>query len=312
MWLYRFLKTCDSISLYRDLYGSRIKSKTNDLGQFPAELSIETINLCNARCTICAHPDMRRKKSLMDTSLANGLIEQAAQSKLQKLFLSGFGEPLLDKRLPEFVALAKSRGINDIGIVTNGYLLTPDIAGILIESGLTEIVISIDGFTAESYEKIRLGLKFDRLVKNIQQLSSLKNRSKVRVRLSCVDLVTNHNQKKIAHRLFGRYVDGIDFRQAQGWTALYGQQIAFRTPHFIPNPIPCRYLWDSMSVYIDGTVPACCLDYEAKGVMGNAAETPLSDIWNGNRFADYRQAHLEGRKSELEPCHGCGYYSVWW
>jgi radical SAM protein with 4Fe4S-binding SPASM domain len=255
---------------------------------------------------------MKRKQGFMELNLVNNLIKQAAEGNVRKLFLSGFGEPLLDKRLPEFISLATKAGIRNILIVTNGYLLAPDIADDLIGRGLNEIIISIDGFTAETYEDVRLGLKFDKLADNIRQLPGLKNRKKARIYLSTVDLLANRGQRKIAFDTFGKYIDDIYFRQAQGWTALYGRQIAAWTPHFAPNNIPCRYLWDSASVYIDGRVPACCLDYEAKGEMGNAAEKPITEIWQGERFAEYRRVHLEGRKSELEPCKNCGYYSVWW
>ena len=248
----------------------------------------------------------------MDTHLVNSLIDQAGKGKTARLFLSGFGEPLLDNRLPEFIAHARSCGIGNISIVTNGYLLTPKVADSLIEAGLNEIIISIDGFTEETYEKIRVGLKFEKLLENLEGLTSIKNRQNVNIILSCVDLIHNQREKPIAYSRFGRYVDSIIFRQAQGWTAKYGQEMAGYSPHFEPNAIPCRYLWDSASVYIDGTVPVCCLDYEAEGVMGNASQESLESIWQGERFSHYRQAHLQNRKSELAPCRKCGYYSVWW
>jgi len=309
---YKLLKFCDKIPIYSSVYSNRIVSKTATISDFPNELSIETTNLCNARCTICAHPDMKRPKGKMETSLAMSLIDQAAENKVGKLFLSGFGEPLLDKRLPDFIAHARKQGIENLSIVTNGYLLTSETAFSIIDAGLNEIIISMDGFTAETYESIRLGLKFDKVAENIRQLPKLKNRGLANISISCVDLIHNSNERKQAFELFGRCVDGIYFRQAQGWTGEYGQLQAGYSPHFAPNSIPCRYLWDSASVYIDGTVPACCLDYEAEGVMGNAAKDSLNKIWQGEKFKYYRRGHLVNHKDKLSPCAKCGYYSVWW
>jgi len=309
---YRLLKFCDKSSLYRKIYLKRIASKTSNVSDFPAELAIETINLCNAQCTICAHPDMKRLKGKMEASLVMSLIDQAAEGKVCKLYLSGFGEPLLDKRLPDFAAHAKSKGIANISIVTNGYLLTVETALLITEAGINEIIISMDGFTAATYENIRIGLSFEKLVNNIKQLSSLKNRQKVNIAISCVDLIHNQAERKQAMALFGPCVDSIYFRQAQGWTGKYGQLQAGYSPHFAPNSIPCRYLWDSANVYINGAMPVCCLDYEAEAVMGNAGETSLRDIWQRGRFDFYRRQHLENRKNELSPCRKCGYYSVWW
>ncbi|MCP4581938.1 MAG: radical SAM protein [candidate division Zixibacteria bacterium] len=310
--LYKLLKFCDKIPPYKAIYSNRIAKEAAIVSDFPNELSIETINLCNAKCTICAHPDMKRAKGKMETDLAKSLIDQAAMAKVGKLFLSGFGEPLLDKRLPEFIARARHQGIENLSIVTNGYLLTPETAFTIIDAGITEIIISMDGFTAETYENIRLGLKFDKVADNIKQLPGLKNRALANISISCVDLIHNHNERKQAYDLFGRCVDGIYFRQAQGWTGRFGRQEAGYSPHFEPNTIPCRYLWDSASVYIDGKVPACCLDYEAEGVLGDASRDSLSDIWRGERFKYYRQGHLANHKDKLSPCAKCGYYSVWW
>lgn len=310
--IYKFLKLCDKIPIYSGVYEKRIRSRTSELHSFPEELSIETINLCNAKCTVCAHPDMKRPKGKMQTDLVYSIIDQASQGKVKKLYLSGFGEPLLDSRLPDFVAYAKTRGINNICIVTNGYLLTTTTAADLVNAGLNEIIISTEGFTKETYEKIRIGLKFKKLVENIKSLSYLKKRKSVRIDISCLDLIHNRAERHMAFRLFGRYVDNIYFRQAQGWTGKYAQSLAGYSPHFEQNPIPCRYLWDSTSVYIDGKVPTCCLDFEAEGVMGDAVNESIESIWRGERFKFYRQAHLQNQKAQLNPCGKCGYYSVWW
>jgi MoaA/NifB/PqqE/SkfB family radical SAM enzyme len=311
-YFYRLLKLMDKIPPYRSFYNKTIASKAEKVGDFPSELSIETVNLCNAKCTICAHPDMQRHKGKMPAEMVYSLIDQAALGNVDRLFLSGFGEPLLDNRLVDFISAAKQKGIKNISIVTNGYLLIPELAEKLVAAGLNEIIISMDGFTPGTYEKIRIGLKFAKLAENIRGLSSLKNRDQVNISISCVDLIHNRDEKKQAKELFGRHVDAIYLRQAQGWTRRYGQQIASYTPHFGPNRVPCRYLWDSASVYIDGTVPVCCLDFEAEGIMGNANEFDLASIWKGNKFDGYRRLHLDGRKDELSPCSKCGYYSVWW
>jgi MoaA/NifB/PqqE/SkfB family radical SAM enzyme len=309
---YKLLKLCDKIPVYSKIYKKRINSKALKVSDFPEELSIETINLCNAKCTICAHPDMKRPKGKMQTDLVFSLIDQAGRGKVKKLYLSGFGEPLLDNRLPDFVDYARDRGIGSISIVTNGYLLTATLAADLIEAGLSEIIISTDGFTKETYEKIRIGLEFERLVENIRNLSSLKKRKAVKIDISCLDLIHNIGERRTAFKLFGKYVDNIYFRQAQGWTGEYARSLAGYSPHYSSNSIPCRYLWDSMSVYIDGRVPTCCLDFEAEGVMGDAVKESIKKIWIGERFNFYRQSHLQEQKSQVSPCRKCGYYSVWW
>lgn len=309
---YKLLKACDRFRPYTWFYKRRINKRAANIRPFPSELSIETTNLCNARCTICAHPQMRRAKGKMDSALVRSIIDQAKHGDVERLLLSGFGEPLLDKRLPEFVAYARDSGIERISIVTNGYLLSPALANELVDAGLREMIISMDGFTAETYESIRLGLNFEQLLDNLKSLPATMNRKQARITISCVNLPHNAAEREIASALLGRHVDGIYFRQAQGWTGAYKQEPGSYSPHFEPNAIPCRYLWDSASVYIDGSVPVCCLDYEATAVMGNARSESLEEIWRGLAMNRYRQSHLQRSKHTLNPCRRCGYYPVWW
>ena len=310
--LYKLLKLLDRFAPYRRVYRGIIIKKSGKSPPLPSEIAIETTNLCNARCAICAHPVMKRPQGYMDSALVKSLIDQAAAARVRKLFLSGFGEPLLDKRLPEFIALAKNKGISAVAIVTNGHLLREPLAKELIKSGIDEVTISIGGFTDDIYEKVRSGLKLTPIIENVKRFHDLRFKGRPRVNIASVDLITNHGQRHLAKSLLGAYVDSIFFRQAQGWTENIAEEMAAWSPHYEINDIPCRYLWNSINIHIDGKVPACCLDYEGLGNMGDATCQPIEDIWNGRRFTDYRNAHLHASKSGLEPCKNCGYYSVWW
>jgi len=89
------------------------------------------------------------------------------------VYLSGWGEPLLNKKIFDMIKLAKDSGCI-AGFTTNGMLLTEKTSEILIELDLDILSISIAGATKNTYEAIRVRSNFDRLAKNTKALSNLK------------------------------------------------------------------------------------------------------------------------------------------
>lgn len=90
------------------------------------------------------------------------------------VYLSGWGEPLLNKRIFDMVRLAKDSGCST-GFTTNGMLLTEKTCGRLVELELDILGISIAGATMKTHEAIRVGSNFSRLATNIKVLSNLKD-----------------------------------------------------------------------------------------------------------------------------------------
>lgn len=94
---------------------------------------------------------------------------------LKELHLQGMGEPMMHPQLFEMVTYAVRR---DVTVTTNSNLtlMSHRRAEQCITSGLSVLHVSLDGATAASYEDIRLGGKFERVVDNIQKVCRAKNR----------------------------------------------------------------------------------------------------------------------------------------
>jgi len=70
------------------------------------------------------------------------------------------GEPTLHPELTRIVARMRELGFRRRQLITNGYLLTPDLIEALNEAGLTDLQISVDGVkrnatTVKVLEKLR-------------------------------------------------------------------------------------------------------------------------------------------------------------
>lgn len=69
--------------------------------------------------------------------------------------ICGFGEPLMNRDVARIVRHARTHGLSErIEITTNGSLLTHELSDALIDAGLTRLLISVQGVTAEKYKEI--------------------------------------------------------------------------------------------------------------------------------------------------------------
>jgi radical SAM protein with 4Fe4S-binding SPASM domain len=91
---------------------------------------------------------------------------------LSSVWLQGLGEPFLSKNIFKMIRYLKKRRIY-VNTVTNATLLNEDVCKEIVSSGLDEIDISLDGATAETYERVRVGAKFQEVINNAKTLTSL-------------------------------------------------------------------------------------------------------------------------------------------
>jgi hypothetical protein len=87
-----------------------------------------------------------------------------------------YGETFMHRRATDMIRHAKS--VNpDVTIIcsTNGHFFrTPDQQRAIIETGVDEIIFSVDGASQEVYEKYRVGGRFDIVVKAMRGLLEMR------------------------------------------------------------------------------------------------------------------------------------------
>lgn len=274
---------------------------------FPKRVSIENTNACNARCTICPREKLTRDIQTMDMDTFTKLLDDCVQAGASKLSLHNFGEPLMDNNLVEKVAYAKGKGMEETFIVTNASLLTQDRSRELIEAGLDRIKISFYGVTRDEYEGIHVGLDYERTLLNVYDLLGAKK---------------EHGGKKpkITLRYIGKPFSFLRFVKQwlpyRGLCSVVPGKLHNYTTGRDFNPVggikrpdalkSCRYLKRSvLYILVNGDVVPCCYDFNGGLVMGNALEKRISEIWNGEQFSAFRQAHNERQFDAYSICAGC-------
>ena len=155
-------------------------------------LTVLTTLQCNFACDYCLQGDHGEwNKSVNKMSLATAhkvgdwLAERLDTVKPKKLALTFFGgEPLLNLEVLYLIAeraweATQDRGTEmEIHVITNGLLLTPEVAARLKPLGLGSFKVTLDG-DRESHDRMR-PLRggqgtFDKIIENIRQVAPLCN-----------------------------------------------------------------------------------------------------------------------------------------
>lgn len=288
------------------------------VSKFPLHVDIETTNCCNLRCVMCPHgfPTAEFKKSLgsMDFELAKHIIDEGSRKGLASIKVNWRGEPLLwRKYLASLIRHAKNRGIIDVIMNTNGLLLDREFSEETIESGLDQIVFSVDGNSQESYQSIRKGGDFNRLVNNLETFIDIKKSKrnvKPLVRVQMVKQNNNINEIAAFIERWSGLVDSITFQDYTN-RGEEKERLSVKSERFEKvGRRPCPQIWQRVVVTWDGKIVMCCRDWDSENVLGTldyAQGRNIEYFWNGEELKRVRDLHLKRRLDEIPVCAKCSY-----
>lgn len=301
--------------IYHQFIHTKTQQTINQYHQFPHTIRIENTNFCNARCYMCPHSDMKRHQGIMSRQLYQKIIDQIQSKSIHSINLHNFGEPLVDKDFVWKVKYAKKKGIKNISTNTNGMLLTPTLSKQIIKSGLDELYISVDAATQKTYQKIRIGLNYQRVQKNIKTLIKLKKKLKSdnpKIILDFLEFQLNQHEVKKFISKWKNLVDGVCISQIHDWSNKknLGLQKIHNYVEF--SQAPCRLPFTDLLVNWDGTVSLCCQDTEGEVILGDLNQQTISQVWQNQKYQKIRQSHLNLQTKNLKLCQNCKLRTFWW
>ncbi|RUL81418.1 GTP 3',8-cyclase MoaA [Tautonia sociabilis] len=137
-------------------------------GRVHNNLRISVTDRCNIRCTYCM-PELVQflpRQELLTFEEIERFVRVAASQRITKVRLTG-GEPLVRRDLPVLVEkLAHVPGIVDVGLTTNGLLLSP-MARALFDAGLRRINVSLDTMDPGRFERLTRRPGFEQVIAGI-------------------------------------------------------------------------------------------------------------------------------------------------
>jgi MoaA/NifB/PqqE/SkfB family radical SAM enzyme len=160
------LKPGDTVALREQLNSFQVRQPVTRL----RKLYIEPTSQCNLTCRTCIRNIWNEPLGHMPMAIFNHLIQglQAFTSPLTVVF-GGFGEPLFHPHIIEMVKKVKALGLA-VELITNGTLLTENVARALLSTELDVLWLSLDGASAESYADVRPGAMLPEVLSNVTRL----------------------------------------------------------------------------------------------------------------------------------------------
>lgn len=292
----------------------------------PIVYNIETTNACNMVCEMCPRTTMMTRKiktlrnnffvSLVDQLKPHSEADwQAWEDFVFKKYgipsnamsenhfflyiiprviqLHGYGDPLLDKHMDDHVKILKERGFQSY-FSCNPSNINMESTVSMFENGLTYIKYSIETVDDELHKKIRGNASnFTESYKKIMELLEIKKKNdyKTVIIITMLDL-HRPNQKEEFEQLKEMFKGSdvyIYFKsEDQQW---------YRKDYHGTNSVHwsefCKHPWMSMTIKSDGEVAMCMEDYNNQIILGDANSESLFDIWNGEKYKQFRKAHID-------------------
>ncbi|MBI3853730.1 MAG: radical SAM protein [Verrucomicrobia bacterium] len=307
----------------------------------PIKLDIENVSRCNFHCTMCVVSDWPKGKRGEDMSLADfqRLIDE--QYGLVEIKLQGIGEPLMQGDVFfEMIKYARARQIW-VRTTTNASLLhVKDNYKKLVDSGVNEIQISIDGADRATFEGIRRGSRFDKVIENCKLINAYcreKNISRTKMwtvvqrgnQHQLEDLVRLAHDAGFTNQVFSleltnwgldkwdvrnglvnvedsldhdRLLALVDLGQSLG-VKVWFWNITEKYNASSPDKL-CPWPFERAFVSSDlRTVPCCVIGNPDAYELGRGKS--FLETWNGDDYVAFRQAHLDGKIPKV--CEFCYY-----
>lgn len=315
------VKTINFFKLVFSYYISRILRKPVLMGM-PAAIAIEPTTACNLSCPECPSglKSFTRNTGNINKEHFELMVEKIKKNSIH-LTLYFQGEPFIHPYFSEMVKYASKCNIYT-KTSTNAHFLTDTLCEKIVESGLDQIIISVDGITNETYKKYRIGGELTVVIKGIETLINCKKRKKSRtpeVVLQFIVFEHNKTELKDINAFFKRTgADTLTIKTAQVYNLNSEQTLipsdsrlsrykkVAKNKFQIKNRLlnHCWKMWHSCVITWDGNIVPCCFDKDARYVMGNILNDSLEDIWNSERYIGFRKQLLSNRKS-IDICTNC-------
>jgi pyrroloquinoline quinone biosynthesis protein E len=304
----------------------------------PVKMDIELTSRCNFQCSICLHSAANPGYFGSDMSFADFKKLLDNQPGIIELKLQGVGEPLLHPNFFKMIDYARQKEIW-VRSSTNGSLLhINNNFRHLIDADISEIQVSIDGTSQETFELIRPGGHFSRVKENcilLNQYSHSVHKKRTRMwtvlqKENCHELSQfpklasdlGFNRLSISLELadwgntFGEEISRMHSVNPQTWQKQFievyqkglslGIEVSFWTInkkysfHSPANVCP----WPFSRSYISSNlhiVPCCKIADPQTADFGLAKD--FKNIWFGEKYQWFRDAHLQGKIPKY--CQSC-------
>jgi len=292
---------------------------------FPPVIQVEPTNTCNLKCPLCPTGlgIMKRKKGFMSMKTFQAIIDELGDT-LITVILYGWGEPFLNKDLPKMIRACKIRNILTTTSTNGNSILTIKNALDIVDSGLSGLIIAMDGSNQEIYKKYRKSGDFKKAIRSVSLIEEAKKRRGSEYPYTNIRLVVTRNNlhdipemEKLAAKMgvnmfsyksvcsMTHSNEFKNYEPTEDSKCRYEYKGTSRIPKGF---LKCTFPFRQPTVFWDGTLVGCEFDYDSNASWGKIGEENFKKIWNNSRAMKLRNTIRRGRRDKLPSfCTRCPY-----
>lgn len=279
------------------------------------EIRIENTNRCGYSCVFCPREKMDRPQDIMpmdDFGLVMQRIGDYHPDYQNWFHLHGFGEPLLDKYLPEKIVIAKAMfpKAKTFLVTTLGVSVGEDYLRALINNGLDMMTVSFYASEREKYKAVTGTSMFDTALKNLITVGNI-----VKSLPRYMNVTVTGDMEGIADKV------GVESRSAPWLKKLmenYGFNFFYPKVHNYGsgrayNPADLQGLCtvfngarrNILQITWDLNVKPCTFDFNASMKLGNLRMQGIAEIFNEKPYRELALAQATNDLSRYPACANC-------
>jgi len=304
-------------------YNDRVELKNVLPLNTPFTLNVFPTNACNFKCNYCAQSlgakamkeynnyDVSEKMNM--TTFEKLVFDSKKFNRPYKLLsFMGHGEPLLNRDLPKMIKLANKHKIADrIEIITNASLLDREYSDELIDAGVTNLRVSLQGLSSEQYKNTSaVKIKFEDLVENLKYFHDKGKNKGSNLFVKVLDCSLDYNQEKDFYELFNNMSSRMYIEEVKpvydtvGFTKDMDNLTRDRYGNYHEKREVCPLAFFTLSVWPNGDIAPCDAIYKPI-VLGNVNQDDISKVFNNRKNNEFRLKLLNGEKNNMFGCNKC-------
>ncbi len=270
------------------------------------EVQLETTSYCNASCSFCPNPTLKRTKCFMSDETFNFLLRklQNEKIKIERFILHLNGEPLTDPNLFERITKIKTVfPYAEVRFTTNFGLADQEKRQKILSCGVDEVTISINSLDEDEYKNI-MGLDLRTTLANVESFVLMRSEKNSNIKIN-FSIVARESNIKMVEEFKRKYGTIGNIRVIQ-----LGQWVGKDKPDDYNSSIKsqkrvCPILWHTINVLSNGEYSLCCFD--AEGIINKSIyDGSIMKTWRSGYFQKLRWLHLFKGRINKE-CINCSF-----
>ena len=293
----------------------------------PLAIDLHVTHYCNFKCNYCvlSASEEQIKKSgfpleVMSWDLFERFIDQIKEFKdpIKMITMSGVGEATTHPRIVDMVReLRKSGKVKTIQIVSNGALIDKKMGQELVNAGLSELRISLQGMNEKKYKEIaKVDFDWDKFYENMVYFSKIKGECTLKIKI--VDSALDTGDEEKFYKLFGDICDAVAIEHVYDAWAVNQYNLDLKgadeskTRYGDAKRVVgvCPRVFTRLDVLPDGSLTQFC--HTKFGHEKNIMDMTLKELWTCKEQNQLRGDMLSGKMMEFEQCRRCTFITNTW